>query len=75
MAGLLETWGGELVKLGRRKTISQAKSAAEEGAAKDGFDEKEAAAAAAAGRMGRRRSGPSISEATLCMLMDRFAPS
>ncbi|PKU62593.1 hypothetical protein MA16_Dca025327 [Dendrobium catenatum] len=38
--------------------------------------EREGATAAAVNqRMVRQRSGVSISEATICMLMDRFAPS
>ncbi|PKU62592.1 hypothetical protein MA16_Dca025326 [Dendrobium catenatum] len=74
MAGLLDALGSGLVKLGWGKmNFVTEKSVGEEMPV---VKEKETAAAVAANqRMVRQRSGVSISEATICMLMDRFAPS
>ncbi|KAI0501551.1 hypothetical protein KFK09_016496 [Dendrobium nobile] len=73
MAGLLDALGTGLVKLGWGKmNFAPAKSVEEEMPA---VKEKETMAAAVNQRMVRQRSGVSISEATICMLMDRFAPS
>ncbi|KAL0914651.1 hypothetical protein M5K25_015017 [Dendrobium thyrsiflorum] len=73
MAGLLEIWRTELVKLGWRKNFIPAKFLGEESSAA----KKEATPAAAATAVNGMRQGSyaSISEATMCLLMDRFSPS
>ncbi|KAL0914645.1 hypothetical protein M5K25_015010 [Dendrobium thyrsiflorum] len=72
MAGLLDALGSGLVKLGWWKmNFIPEKSVREEMPV---AKEKETSAAVNQ-RMVRQRSGVSISEATICMIMDRFAPS
>ncbi|KAI0501554.1 hypothetical protein KFK09_016499 [Dendrobium nobile] len=70
MAGLLEIWRSELVKLGWRENFIPAKFVGEESS----VAKKEATTAAAVNGT-RQRSYASISEATMCLLMDRFSPS
>ncbi|KAG0467155.1 hypothetical protein HPP92_018149 [Vanilla planifolia] len=76
MAELSEAYGGEATRFGwwkpsfRRDAGSEVRSAGKEAESMTA-----AAAVVVVEKMTRKKSGGRISDATLCMIMDRFAPS
>ncbi|URD96386.1 hypothetical protein MUK42_30885 [Musa troglodytarum] len=76
MSGLVGIWMGGMARLGRKRqsapSCSLARHEEEEGKMRGELrsGEEEAAQVKA-----RRNSGVALSETTLCLLMDRFAPA
>ncbi|CAL5207812.1 unnamed protein product [Lathyrus oleraceus] len=61
MSGLVEVWIGELAKLKEKVVTNKAKS-------KEGLEEEKEE------RRETQKNTTAISESTICLLMDRFAP-
>ncbi|CAK8570864.1 unnamed protein product [Lathyrus sativus] len=61
MSGMVEVWVGELAKLKERVVSNRNKS-------KEGFEEEKEE------RRETQKNTSTISESTICLLMDRFAP-
>ncbi|RWW40125.1 hypothetical protein BHE74_00054481 [Ensete ventricosum] len=81
MSGLVGIWMGGMAKLGRKQQQSTRSSSSsslarheeEEGKIRRG--ELRSREEGAAQDKARRNSGVALSETTLCLLMDRFAPT
>jgi|UniRef100_A0A2N9EQU8 hypothetical protein len=76
MSAVVQTWIGELAKL-KEKVKVKSRKPLFSSKAKGGEVEEEKEAASMEGRMVQRENNNSnmLSEATVCLLMDRFAPS
>lgn len=62
MSGIVEVWIGELAKLKEKVVRNKNKS-------KDGFEEEKEMR-----RESQKDTTTTLSESTICLLMDRFAP-